>query len=81
MTAGVGLWILAMMGTTWTAGMGGNGGTASWPLLLMLSIIGAAEAVVLPTMQRVLANWVPPERRATALAIVISGFQLGTVGA
>jgi ACS family sodium-dependent inorganic phosphate cotransporter len=32
-------------------------------------------------MQRILANWVPPERKATALSIVISGFQLGTVGA
>ena len=32
-------------------------------------------------MQRLLANWVPPEKKATALAIIISGFQLGTVGA
>ncbi|KAL7529521.1 hypothetical protein ACHAWF_003012 [Thalassiosira exigua] len=89
MLAGVALWSAATLGTPYAAELtggagGGMGGAAErilFPLLLVRAIMGAAEAVVLPTMQRILANWVPPEKKATALSIVISGFQLGTVGA
>mmetsp|Transcript_29513 Transcript_29513/g.61465 ORF Transcript_29513/g.61465 Transcript_29513/m.61465 type:complete len:673 (-) Transcript_29513:69-2087(-) len=51
------------------------------PLVAIRAIMGAAEAVVLPTMQRILATWVPAEKKATVLAIVLSGFQFGTVSA
>ncbi|KAL9184628.1 hypothetical protein ACHAXT_012598 [Thalassiosira profunda] len=86
MVLGVLLWSLATLGTPWMAeftnpGVGETGMVLLLPLLSIRAVMGAAEAVVLPTMQRVLANWVPPEKKATALAIVISGFQLGTVGA
>ena len=85
MLVGVFLWSLATLGTPWMAALSNSGGSGTevflLPLLLIRAVMGAAEAVVLPTMQRVLATWVPPEKKATALAIVISGFQLGTVSA
>ena len=94
MLGGVGLWSLGTLCTPLMAGLGndasavGDAAAAATPttmvllpLLLTRAAIGAAEAVVLPTMQRLLANWIPPEKKATVLSIVISGFQLGTVGA
>lgn len=86
MFGGVGLWSLATLATPWMAGVSALGGDATGamailPLLLMRAGMGAAEAVVLPTMQRIVSVWVPPDKKATVLAIVISGFQFGTVGA
>lgn len=40
-----------------------------------------AEAVVLPTMQRILANWVPPEKKASILGTILAGFSVGTLSA
>ena len=80
MSAGVCLWSLATLGTPWAAGLAAGGGSLV-PLLAVRAVMGGAEAAVLPTIQRVLANWVPPGRKAGTLATVISGFQLGTVGA
>jgi ACS family sodium-dependent inorganic phosphate cotransporter len=51
------------------------------PLLFIRSIMGASESVVLPTMQRILANWVPSSKKSIAVATIFSGFQLGTVTA
>jgi len=84
MLGGVGLWSLATLGTPWMAGLTSTGGDAATaaallPLLVIRAGMGAAEAVVLPTMQRILSNWVPPDKKSTVLSIVISGFQLGTV--
>jgi len=86
MLIGVGLWSLATIGTPlmagWSAASSSEvGGMVLWPLLLVRAAMGSAEAVVLPTMQRLLANWIPPAKKATALALIISGFQLGTVTA
>jgi len=84
MMVGVGLWSFATLGTPWMADLSNAGSTGEMfltPLLLIRAVMGAAEAVVLPTMQRILANWVPPAQKATILSIVIAGFQLGTVGA
>lgn len=89
MLVGVFLWSLATIGTpimaqlsnSETLAAGDATTTYLLPLLGIRAVMGAAEAVVLPTMQRIIANWVPPEKKATVLAIVISGFQLGTVGA
>mmetsp|Transcript_28366 Transcript_28366/g.48248 ORF Transcript_28366/g.48248 Transcript_28366/m.48248 type:complete len:578 (-) Transcript_28366:11-1744(-) len=78
MIIGVCLWSLATLGTPIMAELSSNG-YILLPLLSIRAIMGAAEAVVLPTMQRILANWVPPEKKATTLAIILSGFQLGTV--
>merc|ERR1711966_494117 len=84
MLGGVGLWSLATLGTPWMAGLTSTGGDAATaaallPLLVIRAGMGDAEAVVLPTMQRILSNWVPPDKKSTVLSIVISGFQLGTV--
>lgn len=80
MMVGVFLWSLATLGTPIMAELSSNA-SILFPLLSIRAIMGSAEAVVLPTMQRILANWVPPEKKATILAIILSGFQLGTVSA
>jgi len=80
MMVGVFLWSLATLGTPIMAELSSSA-SILLPLLSIRAIMGSAEAVVLPTMQRVLANWVPPEKKATTLAIILSGFQLGTVSA
>ncbi len=49
------------------------------PLLLMRSVMGAAESVVLPTIQRMLADWIPSTKKSGSIATVYSGFQIGTV--
>lgn len=49
------------------------------PLLLIRSVMGAVESVVLPTIQRILANWVPASKKSLSVATVYSGFQIGTV--
>ncbi|KAL7451973.1 hypothetical protein ACHAWC_004327 [Mediolabrus comicus] len=80
MMVGVFLWSVATLGTPLMAELS-NSGSVLLPLLSIRAIMGSAEAVVLPTMQRILANWVPPEKKATTLSIILSGFQLGTVSA
>lgn len=49
------------------------------PLLLIRSVMGAAESVVLPTIQRILSNWIPASKKSLSIATVFSGFQIGTV--
>ncbi|GFH53779.1 hypothetical protein CTEN210_10255 [Chaetoceros tenuissimus] len=49
------------------------------PLLFIRSVMGAAESVVLPTIQRILANWVPASKKSLSIATIYSGFQVGTV--
>ena len=51
------------------------------PLLLIRSVMGGAESVVFPATQRLLSNWVPTSKKSIAVAIIYSGFQLGTVSA
>ena len=51
------------------------------PLLLIRSVMGGAESVVFPATQRLLSNWVPASKKSIAVAIIYSGFQLGTVSA
>src|SRR6056300_1387245 len=80
MMVGVLLWSVATLGTPLMAELS-NSGSILLPLLSIRAIMGSAEAVVLPTMQRILANWVPPEKKATTLSIILSGFHLGTVSA
>jgi len=79
MMVGVFLWSTATLCTPIMAEL--SSGSILLPLLTIRALMGAAEAVVLPTMQRILANWVSPEKKATTLAIILSGFQLGTVSA
>lgn len=49
------------------------------PLLLIRALMGGAESVVLPAIQRILMNYIPPSKKSTAIAAILSGFQLGTV--
>jgi len=82
MAVGVSIWSVATLCTPLMAELSSSGiEKILLPLLLIRGLMGGAEAVVLPTMQRILSQWVPVEKKATALAITISGFQLGTVGA
>ena len=89
MASGVGIWSLATIGTPIAAGLilvsEGTAATAAalvdnvGPLLAVRGVMGGAESVVLPAVQRILANWVPPDKKSLAVASVLSGFQLGTV--
>jgi len=89
LSAGVGLWSLATIATPIAAGLilvsEGTAATAAVmvenvaPLLAVRAVMGGAESVVLPAVQRILANWVPPDKKSLAVASVLSGFQLGTV--
>jgi len=89
MASGVGLWSLATIGTPIAAGLilisEGTAATTAVlaenvvPLLAVRAVMGGAESVVLPAVQRILANWVPPDKKSLAVASVLSGFQLGTV--
>ncbi len=95
MASGVALWSLATLGTPIAASLimmsenvvatGEAGATLAYvventaPLLAMRAVMGGAESVVLPTIQRILANWVPAARKSLAVATVLSGFQIGTV--
>jgi ACS family sodium-dependent inorganic phosphate cotransporter len=87
MSIGVLLWSIATLGTPLAAELSSNGGVGDestmfiLPLLAVRAIMGAAEAVVLPTMQRILSTWVPPERKAGTFATILAGFQFGTVSA
>lgn len=51
------------------------------PLLVIRGVVGAAESLVLPTIQRFLANWVPKGRKSVAVASIFAGFQTGTIAA
>lgn len=90
MAFGVGLWSLATFGTPFaasliqslpvaTAGAGSFAVENLTPLLAVRAVMGAAESVVVPTVQTILAKWVPANRKSIATAIVFSGFQMGTV--
>eukprot|EP00978_Attheya_sp_CCMP212_P018340 scaffold50046_cov46-Attheya_sp.AAC.1 len=49
------------------------------PLLAIRAVMGAAESVVLPAIQRIMAAWVPPSKKSLAVALIFTGFQVGTV--
>ena len=49
------------------------------PLLVVRACVGAAESVVIPSMQRLLAAWTTAEQKSLAIATIFSGFHLGTI--
>jgi MFS transporter, ACS family, solute carrier family 17 (sodium-dependent inorganic phosphate cotransporter), other len=75
MAAGLAFWSLATMATPLVTGLPNT----MVPLLLVRASVGAAESVVLPTMQRLLSAWTTADEKSVALAILFSGFQTGTV--
>ena len=50
-------------------------------LLAVRCTMGAAESVVLPSINKMLIKWIPPERKSLAVATIFSGLQSGTVAA
>ena len=50
-------------------------------LLAVRCVMGAAESVVLPTINKLLVNWIPPNRKSLSTASIFSGFSMGTISA
>lgn len=73
-------WSLATLATPWAADGLIVGNTAS-ALLLIRACVGASEAFVMPTLQRLLLAWTTPSEKAIGIATVVSGFQAGTIAA
>ena len=74
MAVGISLWSLGTIATPMAAAQ--NNMTF---LLGARAMIGASESVVIPTVQRLLSSWVPPEKKSLAVASVFAGFQTGTI--
>ena len=55
--------------------------TTAATLLFMRACVGAAESLVMPTLQRLLLAWTTAEEKAIGIATVVSGFQAGTIAA
>lgn len=56
-------------------------GSTATTLLLIRACVGAAESLVMPTLQRILLTWTTAEEKALGMATVITGFQAGTIAA
>jgi ACS family sodium-dependent inorganic phosphate cotransporter len=74
MAVGISLWSLGTIATPLAAGQSNMAF-----LLCARAMIGASESVVIPTVQRLLSSWVPPEKKSIAVATVFTGFQTGTI--
>jgi MFS family permease len=74
MAVGIGLWSMGTIASPFAAAQ------ANMAFLLCArALVGASESVVIPTVQRLLTSWVPPERKSLAVATVFAGFQTGTI--
>jgi len=74
MAAGICLWSAGTIVTPYSVG------TGNMALLLgARTLVGASESVVIPAVQRLLSNWIAPEKKSFAVAIVYCGFQSGTI--
>lgn len=74
MAAGICLWSAGTIMTPYSVGTGNMG-----LLLGARTLVGASESVVIPAVQRLLSNWIAPEKKSFAVAIVYCGFQTGTI--
>ncbi|XP_072968509.1 probable anion transporter 3, chloroplastic isoform X1 [Typha angustifolia] len=72
LACGVTLWSMATFLTPWAAE------TSLWALLAMRVLLGAAEGVALPSMNKMVLRWFPPTERSRAVGLVMAGFQLGS---
>lgn len=50
-------------------------------LLLVRAFVGAGESVIVPSLQKLLMNWTTPQEKSRALAMIYSGFHVGTISA
>ena len=80
MSVAIVAWSLATLATPWAA-EGLAVGTTATTLLGMRACVGAAESLVMPTLQRLLLAWTTPEEKAIGVATVVTGFQAGTIAA
>ncbi|KAL3719973.1 hypothetical protein ACJRO7_004889 [Eucalyptus globulus] len=71
MAWGVALWSLATFLTPWAAE------ASLLALLAMRVLLGIAEGVALPCMNKMVARWFPAAERARAVSIAMGGFTLG----
>ena len=76
MAAGIVVWSFATIATPAATGF-----SSMAPLLLTRACVGAAESVVMPTLQRLLASWTKPAEKSVAMATIFAGFQGGTIAA
>jgi ACS family sodium-dependent inorganic phosphate cotransporter len=76
-------WVMAVGITFWSIGTIATPFAAAQSSMVFLlgarALVGASESVAIPTVQRLLSNWVPPERKSLAVATVFAGFQTGTI--
>lgn len=80
MSTAVVSWSLATLATPWAAESLAVSTTAT-TLLFIRACVGAAESLVMPTLQRLLLAWTTVEEKALGIATVVSGFQAGTIAA
>jgi ACS family sodium-dependent inorganic phosphate cotransporter len=73
---GVLLWSMATVATPFAADEANMG-----PLLFCRAVVGGAESVVIPSVQKLVSNWVPPEKKSLAIAILFAGLNFGTFSA
>lgn len=76
MACGIAVWSFATIATPYAAAY-----HSMAPLLVARASVGAAESVVLPTLQTLLCSWTSKEEKSRSLAAVFSGFHTGTVAA
>ena len=74
MACGICLWSTGTIVTPYSVGTGNMS-----LLLCARTLVGASESVVIPTVQRLLSNWIPSDKKSFAVAIVYCGFQFGTI--
>ena len=74
MTVGIVFWSFGTIATPMAAAQ-----SSMFFLLAVRALVGASESVAIPTVQRLLSNWIPPEKKSLAVAIVFAGFQTGTI--
>jgi MFS family permease len=76
-------WVMSVGILFWSLGTIATPFAASQANLLVLlgarALVGASESVAIPTVQRLLSNWVAPANKSLAVAIVFAGFQTGTI--
>jgi ACS family sodium-dependent inorganic phosphate cotransporter len=78
MGLGVALWSVSTIATPAVVGLAVDNMA---PLLFVRACVGAGESVIFPSIQRLLQVWMQPEEKSLALAVIISGFQAGTITA
>jgi MFS transporter, ACS family, solute carrier family 17 (sodium-dependent inorganic phosphate cotransporter), other len=77
MTVGIFIWSIATLLTPIAAGSIPLDDTV--PILCIRAIVGMGEAILIPTMHRLLSVFVPYDQKSLALAFLYSGFHIGTI--